>query len=285
MTYQELKDDCFNHGLWVHDRIHINTKPIAIAFLGSSHTVNGINDEIITENISVGQAVNLGYCRFGRNLNYVLLKEVILKKNVKHLILEVREHEDRYSHPVFPFIAESKDVVLPNLLFNRKFIGDLWAHFTYKIEIFQDKIYQHEPIAVTRTHDFGFASSADTASTLYLDEVKLKRSVSKPPLAKLAQDFHSNFARVYLRKISELCHKNKIKITFLYMPSYGILMEKPFEFETYSKYGRVLLPPKNIYENQANWFDDNHLNQAGAKELSLWLAEQINNPPFTNESK
>jgi hypothetical protein len=108
---------------------------------------------------------------------------------------------------------------LPNLLFNRKFIGDLWAHFTYKIEIFQ-----HEPIAVTRAHDFGFASSADTAPTLYLDEVKLKRSVSKPPLAKLAQDFHSNFSRVHLRKISELCHKNKIKITFLYMPSYGILM-------------------------------------------------------------
>jgi hypothetical protein len=47
----------------------------------------------------------------------------------------------------------------------------------------------------------------------------------------------------------------------------------------------VLLPPKNIYENQENWYDDNHLNQTGAKELSLWLAEQINNPPFTNESK
>jgi hypothetical protein len=274
--YQGLKDDCFNHGIWIYDRIHDNDGPIDVAFLGSSHTINGINDKLISDNINCGQAVNLGYCRLGRNLSYVLLKEIVSQKKIKHLILEVREDEDRYSHPIFPFIAGSRDVLFPILFFNRDIFADIWTHLAYKIEILQDIIYQHEKSVPIRTNDHGFASSKDTASINLLDAVKLQRSIPKKPLTKLERNFHENFARGYLKKISKFCGENNVRITFLYLPSYGMVLDKPLEYRTYIKYGEVLIPPKHIMEKQANWFDDDHLNQTGANELSLWISHKIN---------
>ena len=264
LKYQGLKDDCFNHGIWIYDRIHSNTKPIDIAFLGSSHTINGINDKLISDNITCGQAVNLGYCRLGRNLTYVLLKELISKKDIKHLILEVREDEDRYSHPIFPYIAKSKDVILANPFFNKDILADVWTHFVYKIELLQTDFFQQGKAAPIRTENFGFASSKDTASFAVLDEIKLKRSIPKTPLTTLGEDFHGSFSKGYIKRISVLCDKNNIGITFLFLPSYGSIVHEPDSYDNYSKYGQVLIAPEHIFEKQTNWHDENHLNQTGA---------------------
>jgi hypothetical protein len=277
LKYQGLKDDCFNHGIWIYDRIYSNTKPIDFAFLGSSHTINGINDKLISDNTKCGQAVNLGYCRLGRNLSYVLLKELISKRDIKLLILEVREDENRYSHPIFPYIAKSKDVILANPFFNKDILADVWTHFVYKIELLQTDFFQQGKAAPIRTENFGFASSKDTASFAVLDEVKLRRSIPKTPLTTLEEDFHGSFSKGYIKKISALCDKNNIRITFLFLPSYGSIVHKPNQYDNYSKYGEVLIAPKHIFENQTNWYDENHLNQTGANELSFWLSDKINN--------
>lgn len=276
LKYQGLKDDCFNHGIWIYDRIYNNDKPIDIAFMGSSHTVNGIDDKLISENIQLGEAVNLGYCRLGRNLSYVLLKDLIAEKKIKHLILEVLEDEDRYSHPIFPYISSTYDVLLPTPFFNRDIISDLWTHFVYKTEILQDIIYQQEQRVPFRSEEYGFTTSTDTASVEYLDAIALERSKTEPPMSKFERDFHMNFARTYLSKIYNICKGNNIQITFLYIPAYGSLIDKPKEFETYSKYGKVLIAPKQILNNKNNWYDKGHLNQAGARALSLWLIDQMN---------
>ena len=276
LVYKGLKGDCFNHGIWIYDRIFNNEKPIDIAFIGSSHTINGINDKLISENIDYGKAVNLGYCRLGRNLSYVLLKDLISQKKIKILILEVREDEDRYSHPIFPYVATSRDVLLPNPFFNRDILSDIWTHLTYKTEILQDYIYNQQKDTPLRNNDYGFASSKDTASSKFLDEIKLKRSIKKMTLTKFKRNFYMSFARKYLSKINELCKKNNIQIIFLYLPSYGYSIEKPKEFETYNKYGKVLIVPKFILENKNNWHDEEHLNQTGANELSIWISNQIN---------
>jgi len=275
--YQGLKDDCFNHGIWIHDRIYHNDKPIDIAFLGSSHTINGINDKEISRLLQNRQAVNLGYCRLGRNLSYVLLKDLMAGKHIEHLVLEVRQTESRYSHPIFPHVAATRDVMLANPFFNKDALSDIWTHFAYKIELVQDILFQQEEAAPIRMQDYGFASSKDTASTALLNETKLKRSQPKNPMTNLERNFHSTYARFYLKKIHRLCDRNNIRITFLYLPSYGVPDERPAEYEIYKKYGNVFLPPRHILENQANWYDENHLNQIGANKLSIWVGEQIRN--------
>jgi hypothetical protein len=94
-------------------------------------------------------------------------------------------------------------------------------------------------------------------------------------MSKLERDFHMNFARTYLSKIHKLCKENNIQITFLYIPAYASPLARPKEFETYSKYGNILIVPRYILENKNNWYDEGHLNQSGAKALSLWLIDQI----------
>lgn len=276
LKYVGLKHDCFNHGLWIYDRIYNHAKPIDIAFLGSSHTINGIDDRLIENKLNGRlKVVNFGYCRFGRNLDYVLLKEILKKKNPGYLFLEVRENEDYYSHPVFPYIASDKDVLFPYPFFDRDLLYDIWTHFSYKVELVQDRLFSKESSTPIRTNDFGFASSYDSAEAGLLDKVKLKRQIQGPEPTKLERDFHMAFPLGYLKRIHRLCATRKIKIVFLYLPSYGSPVKKPKEYKTYRKYGKVVIPPEQILQKQSNWHDENHLNQTGAKELSRWLADEI----------
>lgn len=275
LKYKGLKDDCFDHGIWIYDRIHHNKEEIDIAFLGSSHTINGINDSLISSQINPSKAVNFGYCRLGRNFSYALLQEILTQKKVRHLILEVREFEDRYSHPIFPFIGNSSDVLFANPFFNRDLFSDIWTHLAYKTELIQDYIYNPNNSENIRHEAYGFASSSDTAKTDLWSEIIPKQKKAAIKLTTIEQNFHANFARVYLRKVSELCKKNQVKLTFLYIPSFGMILDKPSEYTTYEQYGAVLIPPKNIFTNPYNWFDKNHLNQTGAEQLSLWVAKQL----------
>lgn len=277
LRYQGLKDDCFNHGIWIHDRIFNNPKAVDIAILGSSHTINGINDKLIEGELSAHNlsVANFGYCRLGRNFTYSLLKQILEKKAPQYLIIEVREDEDRYSHPIFPFISRSSDVILPNPIFNRDIISDIYSHLGYKVELTQDKIYKQIPVGSIRTDDFGFASSKDTASSALLDEIKSTNSITKPELSDAGRAFHMSYPRSYLRKIDRLCKSQNIKIIFLYLPSYSSHLEKPKEYKTYLNYGEVLIPPNIILDNPSYWHDSDHLNQTGAWFLSYWIAGRI----------
>lgn len=275
MKYGGLKDDCFNHGLWIHDRIFENNSPVDVAILGSSHTVNGVNDELLDSSLLGKKVVNLGYCRLGRNLSYVLLSELLEEKKPALIVLEVRENEDRYSHPIFPYLASDKKVMFPVALFNRDFFSDYWTHFSYKVELTQEYVFGKMQLEQISMEDYGFASHDDTASSRFLDSVQQARSKPKQKLKQWQEDFYMAFPFAYLDKISDLCKKHNIQLIFLYLPSYGSPLQEPKQSSYYRKKGTLLLPPKDILENTDYWYDKSHLNKAGALELSMWLAEEI----------
>jgi hypothetical protein len=275
--YQGLSEDCFNHGIWVYDRIFNNPKNIDIAFLGSSQTINGINDKLIEDKLKNKKlhVVNLGYCRLGVNLYYILIKEIVKTKKPRIIVIEIRGEENRYSHPVFPFIADNIDVLTATLLFNRDFFADCYRKIYYKLEIIHEVIFNELKNKEIRKEDFGFASSSDTANIEVLNEAKLTRSKHKKELTSLERNFHMKYSRSYYEKIAEICAENKIKLIFLYVPNYGLQAKKPKEFNTYIKYGPVLIPSLSDFENTNYWFDGSHLNQAGADVFSNWIAEKI----------
>lgn len=275
--YTGLKEDCFNHGIWVYDRIHLNSKPIDIAFIGSSHTVNGINDGLIEQSLkNQNQAVvNLGYCRLGRNLSYTFIKELFKSKLPKAIVIEVMEDEDRYSHPIFPYVAETGDVFAPALLFNRDIAADMRESILYKLTLIQkffSSTFENVPVS---TEAYGFASSHDTASAETLSEINKRRSQPEPEMSSLERNFYMKYPRTYLHKISKLCSARNIKIYFLYLPGYGSHSSLPKENDTYIRYGEVLIPPDSISRNTSYWKDEDHLNQAGAASLSSWVACEL----------
>jgi hypothetical protein len=40
------------------------------------------------------------------------------------------------------------------------------------------------------------------------------------------------------------------------------------------KYGKTIIPPHYIFSNKDLWYDENHLNEAGAEKLTEWLSLQ-----------
>ena len=166
----QLKEDCSYHGIWFYDRIHLNPQPVDVAFFGSSHSINGIMDEYIQNqlNTSTLHVVNLGYCRYGVNIYPVLLKEILRNKKPKILFLEVREDESRYSHPVFPYLADASDIFLASPFFNRDLGRDYFDSFLFRLKIIKAEYFTKDSLVPVRTNDFGFMGSADTASKAYL---------------------------------------------------------------------------------------------------------------------
>ena len=94
-------------------------------------------------------------------------------------------------------------------------------------------------------------------------------------MGSFERDFYMAFPRAYIRKIGELCREHDVKLVFIYLPEYASGLWQPLESSTYNKYGKILIPPKEIFESTFFWGDENHLNQAGAKALSAWIAETI----------
>lgn len=277
LKFLGLENDCFHHGIWIYDRLYNNEKPVQIAFLGSSGIINGINDELIEEQVGDPQVniANFGYCRLGRNLQYTLAKDILNTKTIKKLIIEVREDEDRYSHPVFPFLAESQDILLSAPFFNRDIFSDIYHFYMYKLQLIQDVVYRKNVNTPIRHENFGYATSADTANIELLEQYAEKRRKREYKSNSLERNFYMKYPRAYLKKIYHLCRENNVELTFLFMHGFGSDLKRPKEFETYTNYGKLLIPPPDIFENTDFWYDESHFNQAGAAALSSWIAQQI----------
>lgn len=271
--FEGLSGDCANHAIWIHDRIVNNNSPIDIAFIGSSHTMHAINDELIT-NKSGQRTTNFGYCRFGRNLNYVLTKKLLEHKTIKHMVFEVREKEDLTSHPIFPYLATTKETLLPHILFNKKYFSDIWNHLAYKVELTQDLLFKNDNSPISKELH-GFKDINIIADTIILNDFKRRRQQPEKEQQNIERQFNNKYPLTYLEKAVQLCKDNNIKVSFIYLPSYGTKHPIPTEIETYSKWGNVLLPPKQILETPINWCDENHLNTTGALGISEWLIKEL----------
>jgi hypothetical protein len=278
LKYQNLSTNCFNHGIWLYDRLHNNPRNASIVFLGSSRTVNSIDDKTIEAGLATKQSevVNLGYCQLGMSLTHELVKDVVANKKPKAIIIEVREDEDRYSHPVFPYVAQTKDVLTSPLLFNPDYFSDGYKNIYYKLEIVHKQLFGEIISQDTSLNNYGFAPSIGVADEKQLDEAKHKREQDTLELSTLARKFYMKYPRTYLEQINTLCLANNVRLLFLYIPGYGTNIAKPKEYDTYAKYGSVLIPPTEIFKNKQHWFDRDHLNALGASAFSSWLTIELN---------
>src|ERR1035437_9615834 len=112
-AWHYIQNDCYNHGAWIYDRINHNQTPIDIAFIGSSHTIHAFQDKTIEQKLGTGYHVSsMGYCRYGRNLQYTLLRMLLEHKNPKYVVIEVHEDEEKNSHDIFPYLAKTNDLFL-----------------------------------------------------------------------------------------------------------------------------------------------------------------------------
>lgn len=268
-AYHYLTDDCEGRGAWMYRRIYESKEPVDIAFLGSSHTINGINDTLINQILgnsgSTQTACNLGYCRLGRDLTYVLMKHLIDQKKTKTFIIEVQTDEASHSHPVFPFLAESKDVLNPKTIFNKDYPNNVYSNSVAQwIHLRQNWMMEPYPNKYALSGNFGFTTNTFEADTNMLNQKKEKRFSDKNKSHTWTRRINTPFPRTWLKEVGELAKANGCTIYFLYLPPYGSPEPWPIEVDTYKQYGITWGLPDSLLSNKKNWYDGDHMNLRGA---------------------
>ncbi len=279
-SYHYVKGECNDKASWIYHRIFENTKTIDIAFSGASQTGCAVMDEFMTAKFRFCSdkefnIANLGYCRRGRDVQYVMLKDLFEHKNPKYLIIEVAEDEPKKSHPVFPYLANSNDLFASLVVFNQRYLGGIWKGLIVRFEFVKYKLFS----STIESYTFSDFSYINTKQVVNDDIIQRNKQIWERRLSKDKPDvlrkIELNYSKHYLQKIAALANKNNCELFFLYLPESGSELPSPLLLDYYKKIAPVILLPESITNNPKYWMDATHFNSFGAKEVSDFLVDKI----------
>lgn len=277
-SYNYMPGDCENRGAWLHARMLEDTTAADIVFFGSSHTMTGIQDMALETLLAARtgrtyRVANLGYCRIGEELPYVLLKDLLRTKKPQLVVLEVRERTSTSSQPVYPFLAEREDLVCPPSFAQQAYLPNVYNGWLLRLAALRtDVLGAADTVTLPAYSRFGYRFSEHTGDPAHLAQTKANAKKEHP--SGLLRDVETHYPDRWIAQLEQLAAENGIQVCFLYLPSYGGLETNP-EFLAARPGGIFLLPPPSLLDSPSCWRDPDHLNNKGAILLTTWLGEKL----------
>lgn len=271
--FENAKGDCSGRALFMYSAIYQKEHNPEIVYFGSSRTMNSINDVMLSDG-SKSKHLNMGYCRFGRNLDYFFISEYLRNHNPKNIVIEIRELEDDIAHPLTPFLLPLKDVVIEAKRLDPSFFNHVYDKFLCNLKYLRTQLFGNDSSLNRRVNvHSGYWPRPEMANPETL--LKERQTDSLKLLANNNYKMTINEgSTTYFEEIAKLCNRLKTKVYFLYLPSFGNAHKEPALKNEYIKYGKLILAPDSIWKKARNFSDYGHLNQKGADELSIWLKKQ-----------
>lgn len=270
--------DCENRGAWIYDRIYKDSTPVDIVFLGSSHTMTGIQD-VQLESLLVAKTgrnlhvLNLGYCRNGEEIPYVFLKDLLRKKKPSLVVLETREYLSLGSHPVYASMAETEDLLAPPSLYTPRYFPNLYSGWLTHLSQFRSDIFHRaDTVKADNQSAYGYRFSDHTDDPANLE--KTGRDRLRPRPEAFMADQLRKYPLAWTDETQKLAESKGAKVVYLYFYSFGSPEKKP-ELMKYKQAERFLLPPDSVFNDKQNWRDPDHINNRGAEELANWLCAEL----------
>jgi len=280
-AYTFVKGECDNKAEWIYQRVFENQEKIDIAFTGASQTSCAITDELVEKQLDSAlnselKVASLGYCRRGRDIQFAMLKDLFAHKKPKLLVIEITENEPAKSHPVFPYLTESKDVLGSLVFFNQRFLSNIYKALVVRFEYCKNRFFGIQADKPGAISNFGYISSSQVVN---LDELNKNQQTWKKKLANpkpaLISKIEIKYPLHYLEKIVKLANSNHCEVVFLYLPEYGSGLKEPENIRIYRNIAPVILLPDSIIQNKTNWKDPMHFNDAGAKQASDFISGEL----------
>ena len=164
-SYNFVKGECENKASWIYNRVFVDNRDIDVVFVGASQTGCAIMDDVIEKELNKDlkrkiNVVNFGYCRRGRDIQYVMLKDMFSIKKPKIIVLEVAEDEPKKSHPVFPYLANTKDLFDSFVLFNQRYLVNVFKGTTVRFEFLKYKVFNTDIEIPENPEPFGYRHSS-----------------------------------------------------------------------------------------------------------------------------
>ncbi len=298
LRYQSLNDHSAPNSYWIYERIHDDPTPIDVAFIGTSRTGRSMNTKRLQEDLAAHgvdiHAVNFHVVKTGRDMHYVVAKELLTHRKVKLLVLEITELEDRKPHPDFVLLADTRDIVLAPLFINTRYFADLVRLPGRQVDLFLQTQLQsqglrfadftpppYEGANLDRT-DFlltldGVNHSLATQHTFAEMEamrVQQERDITAPVLPASLEWLEYRLPRYYIDEIFDLAARNGTKVVFVYLPRYGG-PPSPAPYQRLYSRRTGLINPWPAVQDYRLWWDDTHVNAAGSHLLTDAVAESL----------
>lgn len=266
----------------MYHRVFEDDRSIDVVFSGASQTTCAIMDEVISEKLTETEgkqvnAVNFGYCRRGRDIQYAMLKDLFKRKHPKILVMEVYEDEPKKGHPVFPYLAESRNLFESMTLFSQRYFAPIWQGIVVRFEFFKNRLFNE----VYKTgdgndRDYGYWPSNHeiTADEVAHNEESWKKRLKKSE-AGIIRNAELHYSKYYLEKMIQMAEKENCKVVFIYFPEIGSNLKSPLLMNYYEQFSEVIVLPDEIVRNTKNWKDASHFNDLGALAVSEYIVPII----------
>lgn len=272
--FANASGDCSGRSHLMHNAIYKKNQEPETVLFGSSRTMNGIQDSLLNS-LPGKKFLNLGYCRFGRNLDYFFIEEYCKYHHPETIVLEVRAQEDANSHAVAPFFLSVPQLAKDAFTGNPKAVGDLYNKWLCNLKFVRSSLF-NKPLRLDTqiAIAYGFWHSGKPIGLQKLEEERSRDSIKWLEEKGKHQELNSN-SEFYFKKLKQLCGEKKITLYFLYLPNYGNGKGEPAQAAEYRSYGNLLLPPDSLVNNAQYFSDFSHLNPRGAARMSLWLKKTL----------
>ncbi|MES2679211.1 MAG: hypothetical protein V4635_04970 [Bacteroidota bacterium] len=272
--FQNAKGDCSGRSIFMYNALYKDTLNANIVFFGSSRTMNDVNDSLMNASANK-RFLNLGYCRFGRNLDYFFIEEYCRLHHPDKIVLEVREEEGSASHPLTAFLLPVSGIAEGALYLDPSLFKNLYNKWLCNLKFARGQILGKkpgEPGLVNTGHGFWYGNKVTDTGPLIQKRNKDSLDLQKAGLHHQNLQLNTEY---YFKKLKALCDDKNIELSFLFLPSYGNLGGVPLQLSDYNAYGKTLIPPDSILKNVLNFSDYGHLNKRGADQLSNWMQKQF----------
>jgi hypothetical protein len=258
----------------LYNRLDNDPRPIDVAFIGSSHTVEGVDDGAIERNLAqrgvAAHVANLGMYVIGRDLQLMLVKELLARKRPKLIVVEVDDHETPTGHPYLPYVARVSDLVACGISSNLPQMFLLFLRQQFRG--FLDAVlpgapppaplprltYGYQPVdGIWSGADYGVVSQGD----------RLEKWVGPWARAAMYRAI-SHFGDSAVRQIVALAHADGAEVMFLYLPEFRYAARPdPAVIGQYAQLGPVTIMPRDVAADRGDWVDHAHLNEVGGQKM------------------
>lgn len=286
---------------WIYQRIHFDPTPIDVAFIGTSHTQSSIDAELVEAALRARgrdwHVVNFAVPWLGRDLHYLIVRELLETRKPAKLVVEVQESEPRAPHPAFLALAEPGDIIEAPAIINVNYLDNFarlplrqaalfvrsWLPSLFGLDPdFNPAGYEGQYWNDTyRLHGFPETRTAIYATDHFTASVSKLRAAfeSKQALGRrltvpfLHHSLPYRYNMIYLERLLDLAREKGVEIIFYYMPFFTG-PRAPADQTMLSAYGPIV-SPREVLDDPSSWQNEDHLNVFGARRASRWMGEQL----------